>query len=108
MSTGSRTGSKLAEAVKQITGDNVELAYVDQGYTGENASQAAARHGIQLEVVKHNEAKRGFVMLPRGWVVERSFAWAARIRRVATDTNDPAGLLQAFTTRPSPSSCSRT
>ena len=42
-------------------------------------------HGIQLEVVKHPEAKRGFVLLPRRWVVERSFAWAARFRRLARD-----------------------
>jgi transposase len=75
---------KLAEAVQHITGDNVELAYVDQGYTGEIAAQAAAQHGIQLEVIKHTEAKRGFVLLPRRWVVERSFAWAARFRRLAS------------------------
>lgn len=76
---------KLAEAVQEITGKNVELAYVDQGYTGESAAQAAEKHGVQLEVVKHTEAKRGFVLLPRRWVVERSFAWAARFRRLARD-----------------------
>src|SRR5205085_5899869 len=69
---------KLAEAVQQITGEHVELAYVDQGYTGEAAQQAAASHGIELAVVKHTQAKRGFVLLPRRWVIERSFAWAAR------------------------------
>src|SRR3984893_9021029 len=56
---------KLAETVREITGNNVELAYVDQGYTGEAAVQAANQHGIQLEVVKHAQAKRGFVLLPR-------------------------------------------
>jgi len=76
---------KLTEAVQEITGKNVELAYVDQGYTGESAAQAAEKHGVQLEVVKHTEAKRGFVLLPRRWVVERSFAWAARFRRLARD-----------------------
>ena len=75
----------LAEAVQQITGEHVELAYVDQGYTGATAADAAAEHGIQLEVIKHTEAKRGFVLLPRRWVVERSFAWAARFRRLARD-----------------------
>ncbi len=68
----------FAAAVQEITGENVELAYVDQGYTGENAALAAEKHGVQLEVIKHTEAKRGFVLLPRRWVVERSFAWAAR------------------------------
>lgn len=86
----------LAEAVQQITGENVELAYVDQGYTGENAAQAAEKHGVQLEVVKHTEAKRGFVLLPRRWVVERSFAWAARFRRLARDYERLAETLAAL------------
>src|SRR5262249_55759021 len=75
----------LAEAVQEATGESVELAYVDQGYTGEDAFDAAAGHGIILEVVKLAEAKRGFVLLPRRWVVERSFGWAARFRRLARD-----------------------
>ena len=75
----------LAEAVQEVTGDSVELAYVDQGYTGEEAEVAAADEGIDLEVVKLPEAKRGFVLLPRRWVVERSFGWAARFRRLAKD-----------------------
>ncbi len=40
---------------------------------------------MRLEVIKHTEAKRGFVLLPRRWVVERSIAWAARFRRLARD-----------------------
>lgn len=76
---------KLAEEVQQITGEHVELAYVDQGYTGEAAQQAAASHDIQLAVVKHTQAKRGFVLLPRRWVIERSFAWTARFLRLARD-----------------------
>ena len=76
---------KLAQAVQQITGESVELAYVDQGYTGDSAAHAVEKHGIRLEVVKHTDAKRGFALLPRRWVVERSFAWAARFRRLARD-----------------------
>ena len=64
----------LARQVQQATGQSVELAYVDQGYTGQSAADAAAAQGIQLEVVKLGTAKRGFVLLPRRWVVERSFA----------------------------------
>ncbi len=87
---------QLAQTVQQITGDTVELAYVDQGYTGENAKQAAQAHGIHLEVVKHTEAKRGFILLPRRWVVERSFAWAARFRRLARDYERLAQTLAGF------------
>lgn len=75
----------LAETVQAVTGETVEVAFVDQGYTGERAEADAAAHGIRLEVVKLEEAKRGFVLLPRRWVIERSFAWAARFRRLARD-----------------------
>ena len=75
----------LADEVQRVTGETVTLAYVDQGYTGATAAEAALTHGIQLEVVKLSEAKRGFVLLPRRWVVERSFAWLARFRRLARD-----------------------
>jgi len=68
---------ELARVVQEATGESVELAYVDRGYTGEEAAEAAKARGIRLEVVKHPEAKKGFVLLPRRWVVERSFAWAA-------------------------------
>ena len=75
----------LAEAVQEVTGENGQLAWVDQGYTGPEAAQAAAAHGIELKVVKLAEAKKGFVLLPRRWVVERSFGWIARCRRLARD-----------------------
>lgn len=75
----------LSAAVQNATGQTVTLAYVDQGYTGVQPVADAAAHGIRLEVVKHTEAKRGFVLLPRRWVVERSFGWLARFRRLARD-----------------------
>jgi transposase len=77
--------SELAKRVQEETGETVEIAYVDQGYTGENAADAAQEHGIKLEVVKLPTAKRGFVLLPRRWVVERSFGWMSRFRRLARD-----------------------
>ena len=76
---------ELAQAVQEATGSHVELAFVDQGYTGDEPAQAAKAHGMRLEVVKLPEAKRGFVLLPRRWVVERSFAWMTRFRRLARD-----------------------
>ncbi len=75
----------LAAQVQEATGDHVELAYVDAGYTGEVAAQAAEAHGIALAVVKLPGAKRGFVLLPRRWVVERDFAWTTRFRRLVRD-----------------------
>ena len=77
--------AELAKRVQAETGETVEIAFVDQGYTGEKAAEAAEVHGIKLEVVKLPTAKRGFVLLPRRWVVERSFGWTARFRRLARD-----------------------
>ena len=76
---------ELVEAVQKATGESVEVAFVDQGYTGERPAEEAQAHGMRLEVVKHEGAKRGFVLLPRRWVVERDFAWASRFRRLAKD-----------------------
>ena len=75
----------LIKAVREVTDGTVEVAFVDQGYTGEDAAKAAESEGVRLEVVKHVEAKRGFVLLPRRWVVERSFGWLGRFRRLARD-----------------------
>jgi len=77
--------AELAAQVQEATEQTVTLAYVDQGYTGDAPAEAAQTQGITLEVVCLPEAKKGFVLLPRRWVVERSFAWATRFRRLAKD-----------------------
>jgi transposase len=76
---------ELAARVQEVTGDAVEIAYVDQGYTGAQAAQDAESHHLHLEVVKLPKAKKGFVLLPKRWGVERSFAWTGRFRRLARD-----------------------
>ncbi len=86
----------LAEAVQEVTGEHIELAYVDAGYTGDQPAQAAAAHGITLAVIKLDEVKRGFVLLPKRWVVERSFGWMARFRRLARDYERLAQSLAGF------------
>ncbi|MEA2515937.1 MAG: hypothetical protein QOJ59_5426 [Thermomicrobiales bacterium] len=73
----------LVATVQEATGEHVEGACVDQGDTGDEPMADAAAHGIRLEVIKLPEAKRGFMLLPRRWVVERSSAWVARFRRLA-------------------------
>ena len=74
-----------ADAVAEATGETVELAYVDQAYTGPDPAATANAHGIALEVIRLPEAKSGFVPLARRLVVERSFAWASRFRRLVRD-----------------------
>lgn len=80
--------AQVADLLRQVqtaAGEKVEVAFVDQGYTGAEPAEQAAQVGIRLVVVKFQVAKRGFILLPRRWVVERSFAWAARFRRLARD-----------------------
>ncbi len=88
--------AQLAEAVQAATGQSVAIAFVDQGYTGTAPAEAAQAHGIQLEVVKLPAAKRGFVLLPRRWVVERSFAWTGRFRRLTRDYERLQSTLEGF------------
>ncbi|HUD46787.1 MAG TPA: IS5 family transposase [Candidatus Baltobacteraceae bacterium] len=87
---------QLAQAVQAATEESVQVDFVDQGYIGEDPAEAAAQEGIRLEVNKHHQAKRGFVLLPRRWVVERSFAWAARFRRLARDYQRLAAILAGY------------
>jgi len=75
----------LCDAVQEVTGQNVQVAFVDAGYSGGEAQKQAQPYAVRLEVVKSPESTRGFVLLPKRWVVERSFAWATRFRRLAKD-----------------------
>jgi transposase len=83
---------RLAADIQDATGDSVGLAYADQGYTGEAAADAAAAEGITLHVVKLPEAKCGVVLLPRCWVVKRSFGWVIR-RGLVKDYERYAAIL---------------
>jgi transposase len=86
----------LAAKVQEVTGDAAEVAFVDQSYTGEQTAQDAQDQHLRLEVVKLPEAKKGFVLLPRRWVVERSNTWAARFRRLARDDERLAETLAGW------------
>jgi len=75
----------LVAQAQKITGHTIEICYADQGYTGEEPEKAVRKKGVELVIIKLPEAKRGFVLLPRRWVVERTFAWQARFRRLSRD-----------------------
>jgi transposase len=99
---------ELAKQVQAATQRHVDLAYVDQGYTGHKAADAAAKEGKELEVVKLAEAKLGFVLLPQRSVVERSFAWLARFDDSRVITNDCQARWQACIDWPLAAFCSAT
>lgn len=80
-----REAQPTAVILASRTGQSTPSSGERAGYTGPMAAQAAAAHGLKLEVIKPSQARRGFVLLPRRWLVERSFGWAARFRRLARD-----------------------
>ena len=86
----------LTQTVQAVTDNTVDIAFVDQGYNGPKAAEAAAANDVELVVIKLPEAKKGFVLLPRRWVVERSFAWAVRFRRLVRDYERYASTLAGF------------
>ncbi len=90
-----QVGELLAEA-QENTGGSLTTAFADQGYTGEQVTQEAQRHGVELVIVKLPEAKKGFVLLPKRWIVERSFAWTTRFRRLIRDFERTAEVLRGF------------
>jgi transposase len=79
------------------------IAYVNQGFTGDDPDADAASNGIHLVVVSLPEAKRGFVLLPRRWVVERSYGWMARFHRLARDYERLSETLWGCSASPSAS-----
>jgi len=83
----------LVEAVQDATAGRVEVAFADQGYNGETAEAAAKTHGVDIVTVRLPEAKRGFVLLPKRWVAERSLAWTTRFRRLVRDYERYASTL---------------
>jgi transposase len=89
-------GAVLPKPVQEATGDAVELAFVEQASTGQQAAQEAEAKHMALDVVKLSQAKRGFVLRPRRWVVERSQGGAARLRRLARDYEQLAETLKGL------------
>ena len=86
----------LCLEVQEATGMHVEVAFADQGYTGAQAALDATKAGIELVVVKRPEATKGFILLPKRWGVERSFAWLSRFRRLGRDLKRLPSTLVGF------------
>jgi putative transposase len=75
----------------------LELVWADGGYNAHQVQAvAAANPGLRIEIVKRSDDVKGFVVLPRRWVVERTFSWFGRNRRLAKDYENLADTLTAF------------
>jgi transposase len=75
----------------------IERIYADGGYQGPRVRAAAARTGTwKIEIIKRSDIAKGFVVLPKRWVVERTLAWVSRNRRLSRDFERYATTVSAF------------
>ena len=75
----------------------LQLVWADGAYAGELVAQAAGKKDIKVEIVKRTDDMKGFVVLPRRWVVERTFGWIGRSRRTSKDYERTASSAEGFT-----------
>jgi transposase len=76
----------------------LECVFADNGYNARQVTDAAQNAGLRVQIVKRPQDAKGFVLLPRRWVVERTFSWFGRNRRLAKDFENLADTLLAFAT----------
>lgn len=75
----------------------VEIVFADRGYQGPKAATVlAAAGGWRLEIVRPDPGTRGFAVLPKRWIVERTLAWLRRNRRLARDLEHLARTAEAL------------
>ncbi len=91
-----RDGAKLV--CKRLVGKfpRLRLLWADGGYAGQRVGWIAFFGGWVLSIVKRNNAIKGFVVLPRGWVVERTFAWLMKLRRLSRDYEETTTSSEAW------------
>jgi putative transposase len=84
---GERAGAKLVlERVPDTLWQRLERILADSGYDGQEfAAWVQEQYGVVLEITSRPTGRQGFVLVPMRWVVERSFAWLGRYRRLSKD-----------------------
>ncbi|MCX4597445.1 IS5 family transposase [Streptomyces sp. NBC_01549] len=81
----SKAAPALLETFMDQPGRLLKLVWVDSAYQGPALAKAFACHGVRVEVVRRSDGRRGFVVLARRWVVERTLSWLSRSRRLNRD-----------------------
>ncbi|MFI6607975.1 IS5 family transposase [Streptomyces sp. NPDC050507] len=81
----SKAAPALLETFKKQPGQLLKLVWVDSAYQGPALAKAFARHRVRIEVVRRSDGQRGYVVLARRWVVERTLSWLSRSRRLNRD-----------------------
>jgi len=91
-----RDGARLVLAGLEGRFPRLVLVWADGGYAGTLLVWALVAVGVVLEIVKRSDAARGFVVLPKRWIVERTFAWLGRSRRLSKDYEALAETSEAW------------
>ena len=89
-------GARLVLAKARAAGRALGKVWVDGGYQAGVVEWARAELGYALEVVARPPGTKGFAVLPRRWVVERSFAWLGRSRRLSKDNEAKAATSEGM------------
>ena len=76
----------------------LECVFADTGYNAQQTFEAAGASSLRLEIVRRNPNAVGFEVIKRRWIVERTFSWFGRNRRLAKDFENLAATLLAFVT----------
>ena len=74
----------------------LECVFADTGYNAQQTHEAACDNSLRLEIVRRNPNAVGFVVIKKRWVVERTFSWLGRDRRLAKGFENLADTLLAF------------
>lgn len=91
-----RDGAKLVCARLAGQYPRLRLMWADGGYAGALVMWMQQFGGWVLEIVKRTEHRSGFVVLPRRWVVERTFAWLSKYRRLSKDYEEKPASSEAW------------
>ena len=91
-----RDGAKLVFMKLRGAFPRLRLIWADGGYTGQLVEWVAAFAGWVLEIVKRSDDLQGFVVLPHRWIVERTFAWLSKYRRLAKDYEETSASAEAW------------
>ena len=91
-----RDGAKLA--LTKLVGlfPRLKLIWADGGYAGQLIDWVKNLGGWMLEIVKRSDSLKGFVVLPKRWIVERTFGWLGRYRRLSKDYEEQTASSEAM------------
>jgi putative transposase len=91
-----RDGAKLVFAKLRGAFPRLRLIWADGNYAGQLVAWVAAFAGWCLEIVKRSDDVQGFVLLPHRWIVERTFGWLSKYRRLAKDYEETSASAEAW------------